>query len=70
MNLLVPDLRKQSRRKPDKLSPDATDAERRKVSDRRTDEAEPVRKKVGKRIWLTPKQKALLEDLFFLEEKG
>ncbi len=71
MNLLVPDLRtKRSRRNavapPSKTA--TTESERRKGSDRRTDPAEPVAKKKGKRVWLTAKSKALVEDLFFLDE--
>lgn len=68
MNLNVPDLRKGLRRTKNK-QPENTEEERRKTSDRRIMEAEPVNIKKAKRVWLTPKMKALIEDLFFLNDK-
>jgi hypothetical protein len=68
MNLNVPDLRKGLRRSKIK-QPENAEEERRKTEDRRLLDAEPVNIKKAKRVWLTPKMKALIEDLFFLNNK-
>ncbi|CAG7855834.1 hypothetical protein MCAMS1_00107 [biofilm metagenome] len=68
MNLNVPDLRKGLRRTKNK-QPENSGKERRKTEDRRILDAEPVKVNKAKRVWLTPKMKALIEDLFFLNDK-
>jgi hypothetical protein len=69
MNLNVPDLRQKLRRNKKKSSSEKINDERRKLSDRREIDAEPVNEKKAKKVWLTPKMKALIEDLFFLSER-
>ncbi len=71
MNLNVTDLREKLRRSPKtkkeaKQSPD----ERRKSSDRRVLPADPSNAEPDvQRIWLTPGERTLIEDLYLLDEE-
>jgi hypothetical protein len=72
MNLNVTDLRKKYRRSAkDKKSEENIKAERRKMSDRRvlrTDKlGEPADN--SQRVWLTPGEKTLIEDIYLLDEE-
>ena len=71
MNLNVTDLREKLRRSPLTRQPPAalTSNERRKIRDRRAlaCESNAGNGKV-QRIWLTPGEKALIEDLYLLDD--
>jgi hypothetical protein len=71
MNLNVTDLRKNLRRSPRSEEPTKQSLdERRKTSDRRVLPADPsyVEPDV-QRIWLTPGERTLIEDLYLLEDE-
>jgi hypothetical protein len=67
----VTDLREKLRRSPiNRQSPGASTNERRKVSDRRTLSSEARRTEANiQRIWLTPGERTLIEDLYLLDDK-
>ncbi len=71
MNLNVTDLRKKRRRSSKNQMPEEKNikSERRKTSDRRILQAKPVDKgENAQRIWLTPGERTLIEDLYLLED--
>jgi hypothetical protein len=71
MNLNVTDLRKKLRRSPKGQKPtEQSLEERRKTSDRRVLPVAPgnVEPEV-ERIWLTPGERTLIEDLYLLEDE-
>jgi hypothetical protein len=71
MNLNVTDLRIQLRRSPmnQGVTRDAND-DRRKTSDRRVLPPEPNETGSNiKRIWLTPGERTLIEDIYFLNDE-
>jgi hypothetical protein len=71
MNLNVTDLRTKLRRTTTDQQPSAKDDERRKVSDRRVLPTEPSEIKDNtQRIWLTPGERTLIEDLYLLEDNN
>jgi hypothetical protein len=67
----VTDLREKLRRSPiNRQSPGACTNDRRKVSDRRTLSAELRKTDANvQRIWLTPGERTLIEDLYLLDDK-
>jgi hypothetical protein len=70
MNMNVTDLREKLRRSPrnSQLS-EISLAERRKVSDRRVLRTEQSKKTANvQRIWLTPGERTLIEDLYLLDD--
>ena len=71
MNLNVTDLRTQLRRSPmNRQSASDTNNDRRKTSDRRVLPPEPngTGSRV-QRIWLTPGERTLIEDIYFLNDE-
>lgn len=71
MNLNVTDLREKLRRSPkSQKETEQSLAERRKSSDRRVLPADPsnVEPEI-ERIWLTPGERTLIEDLYLLEDE-
>ena len=71
MNLNVTDLRKKYRRSAKKKSEENIKAERRKMSDRRVLRAEKSSdpEDNSQRVWLTPGEKTLIEDIYLLDEE-
>lgn len=72
MNLNVTDLRIQSRRSPmDQRSASDTKDDRRKTNDRRLLPLEPNGTGSNiQRIWLTPGERTLIEDIYFLNDEN
>lgn len=68
LKMNVTDLRKALRRSQTTTSTELKDSDRRKVSDRRSTEAEPGDTDGIHRIWLTPGEKTLIEDIYLLDE--
>ena len=69
ISMNVTDLRRNLRRSVDKPYSDGG-VERRKAADRRQLLAETVQADPqGQRIWLTPGERALIEDLYLLDDK-
>jgi len=71
MNLNVTDLRRKRRRSPKNQTPVEKEVkgERRKASDRRVLPAKAVDdEENAQRIWLTPGERTLIEDLYLLED--
>jgi hypothetical protein len=70
MNMNVTDLREKLRRSPiNRQLSDINSSERRKTSDRRVLPAEPSKKEAKvQRIWLTPGERTLIEDLYLLDD--
>jgi hypothetical protein len=71
MNLNVTDLRRKRRRSPKNQTPVEKEVkgERRKASDRRVLPAKAVDDdENAQRIWLTPGERTLIEDLYLLED--
>ena len=71
MNMNVIDMRRQLRRTPvSKQSVELKNNERRKTSDRREPSAGLGETRTSvKRIWLTPGERTLIEDLYFLDDR-
>jgi hypothetical protein len=67
MNLYVTDQRGKSRRNTNQPTDKQIEKDRRKGLERRVTKAQAIRTNNVKRIWLTRKSKALMEDLLFLE---
>jgi len=71
MNLNVTDLRIKRRRSPKNQTPEEKEVkgERRKASDRRVLPAKTVDdEENAQRIWLTPGERTLIEDLYLLQD--
>jgi hypothetical protein len=71
MNLNVTDLRKKLRRSPKAKKPtEQSLEERRKTADRRVLLADPSNiESDAQRIWLTPGERTLIEDLYLLDDE-
>ena len=71
MNLYVTNLRTKKRRSPKDPKPEEVKikADRRKTKDRRTLPAKPVNNEENaQKIWLTPGERTLIEDLYLLDD--
>jgi hypothetical protein len=71
MSLYVTNLRKKRRRSPKDQKPEAVNikVDRRKTRDRRILPAKPVNNEEdAQKIWLTPGERTLIEDLYLLED--